>query len=282
MEIALPEETRESEDSEANSKEEDCTEISKDCTVKSEAFDKSDCENGKPKTVNVKQSSSTFIINVKPKQSSNIEKNSSKSHLPSNTVQKQISFMRTNVFIDFRNCTCSQIVSGVYQQLIWHCEMANVREKLIQYLIEFASACIFLGKNLYAIEALKKAETLCNSLLHNRATWLKKAFMGKIYVCFGEALLEQGKLAKAKDHFAIALKYFGKSLSNGSITLPYSIAIQKKIQKCHQLFPKLFATKSYKNCVVSANIAKAFMLLTKMLVTLFFDLVFFSLIISLL
>ncbi|CAK1593969.1 unnamed protein product [Parnassius mnemosyne] len=118
---------------------------------------------------------------------------------------------------NFEKCSCMELNITIYEQLISHAREADLKVKVIEFLIK-CSYLNLLANNLDCVlSKLEEAEEICSE---NQVICLsnfeKRRFLGRIYSLRAATLLMSGKLSAAKIHIERATKIYGFSLDKVS------------------------------------------------------------------
>ncbi|KPJ17945.1 Adenylate cyclase type 10 [Papilio machaon] len=117
----------------------------------------------------------------------------------------------------FEKCACLELNITIYEQLINHAREADLKVKMIEFLINY-SYFNLLANNFECIyPKLDEAEDICfEKVVENMTSFDKRRFLGRIHSLRAAALLMSGKLAAAKIHIERATKIYGFNLDKVS------------------------------------------------------------------
>ncbi|XP_023944744.2 adenylate cyclase type 10-like [Bicyclus anynana] len=111
---------------------------------------------------------------------------------------------------NFNRCTCAELNVVINEQLIYHSKEADLKTKMVEFLIQYSYLNILANNFDAAIPKLEKAESACQVLI----SWFdKQRFLGKIYSLKAAAFLMNGRLFCAKTNIAKAAKIYHINLN---------------------------------------------------------------------
>ncbi|XP_045778992.1 adenylate cyclase type 10-like isoform X2 [Maniola jurtina] len=110
---------------------------------------------------------------------------------------------------NFNRCTCAELNVIIHEQLIYHSKEADLKIKMVEFLIQFSYLNILANNFDAAIPKLEEAENTCREK-HNSAItkFDRERFLGKIYSLKAAAFLTSGKLVAAKINIIKAAKLY--------------------------------------------------------------------------
>ncbi|KAI4466740.1 testicular soluble adenylyl cyclase [Holotrichia oblita] len=126
------------------------------------------------------------------------------------------SLTKTFSYADFSNCQCPQILASMYNQLIEHCEGSDLKDKLMDAMLEYAYLCIISYNIPQAIKILNRAltflETQVTADIDDGTEWKIPLIRAKIEALFGRCKVELGEIAEAQQLFMKAMTDYGTFL----------------------------------------------------------------------
>lgn len=100
---------------------------------------------------------------------------------------------------NFKLCTCAELNVIIYEQLIYHSKEADLKTKMVEFLIQFSYLNILANNYDAAIPKLEQAENTCLDKTITTISWFdRQRFLGKIYSLKASAFLMSGRLTEAK------------------------------------------------------------------------------------
>ncbi|KAK9746116.1 hypothetical protein QE152_g6353 [Popillia japonica] len=142
-------------------------------------------------------------------------------------------------YADFSNCQCPQILASMYNQLIEHCEGSDLKDKLMDAMLEYAYLCIISYNIPQAIKILNRAltflETQVTADIDDGTEWKIPLIRAKIEALFGRCKVELGEIAEAQQLFMKAMTDYGLPFPTSQIST--SIIIRRlQMQQTMTLF----------------------------------------------
>ncbi|XP_034836229.1 adenylate cyclase type 10-like isoform X1 [Maniola hyperantus] len=115
---------------------------------------------------------------------------------------------------NFNRCSCAELNIIIHEQLIYHTKEADLKTKMVQFLIQFSYLNILANNFDAAIPKLAEAENTCQEK-HNSAItkFDRERFLGKIYSLKAAAFLMSGRLVAAKINIVRAAKIYHINLN---------------------------------------------------------------------
>lgn len=109
---------------------------------------------------------------------------------------------------NFIKCTCGDLRISIYEQLINHALLAELKSKAIEFLITFSYLNLLANNVDLVYPKLEQAEKMCSEDQGILDLFVKKRFLGKIQSLRAAASLMSGRLAAAKIALDRALKIY--------------------------------------------------------------------------
>ncbi|KRT80176.1 hypothetical protein AMK59_7296 [Oryctes borbonicus] len=132
------------------------------------------------------------------------------------------SLTKTFSYADFSNCQCPQILASMYNQLIEHCEGSDLKDKLMDAMLEYAYLCIMSYNIPQAIKILKRAliflETQVTADIEDGTEWKIPLIRAKIEALVGRCKVELGEVVEAQQLFMKAMVDYGLPFPTSAIS----------------------------------------------------------------
>ncbi|XP_018579406.1 adenylate cyclase type 10-like [Anoplophora glabripennis] len=135
---------------------------------------------------------------------------------------------------DYSQCTCLQILSTMYSQLIEHCKGAGLVEKIMAATIEYSYVCIINNNAPQAIRLLEEALKLLDGPMKEQIEleWMVSLKRGKLFSLMGRARMSLED-DEAYDYLMEALHCYGISFPKthlGKYILKSRLKLRQKIK----------------------------------------------------
>ncbi|CAH2095404.1 unnamed protein product [Euphydryas editha] len=114
---------------------------------------------------------------------------------------------------NYSRCTCAELNIVIFKQLIEHAKEAELKSKIIEFLIKYSYLNILESNFDNAIPKLDEAETFClEKTITDISMFERKRFLGKIYSLKAATYLLSGRLIMAKFNIEKAAKIYRMNL----------------------------------------------------------------------
>lgn len=123
---------------------------------------------------------------------------------------------------NYSRCTCAELNIVIFEQLIEHAKEAELKSKVIEFIVKYAYLNILESNFDNAIPKLDEAETTClEKTVPDISMFERKRFLGKIYSLKAATYLLSGRLIMAKLNIERAAKIYRMNLKKISSFSPF-------------------------------------------------------------